>query len=56
MPMLSSINISCDLVNFDRIHMLGFHYGTTGLDLIDQIRSMLKNSGVQVIPLRELLS
>jgi UPF0271 protein len=49
-------SIDDHFVNFDRIQTLGFHYGTTSLDLLEQIRSALSNSGVRVIPLNVLLS
>lgn len=37
-------------VNLNRVHTLGFHFGTTGIDLVREIRSRLENLGVRVLP------
>ncbi|MFZ5648577.1 MAG: LamB/YcsF family protein [Bacillota bacterium] len=42
-------------VNLKRVHTLGFHYGTTGLDLVKTIRARLENAGIKVRPLSDFL-
>lgn len=39
-----------DFISLKRVHTLGFHYGTTGIGLVRQIRARLEGLGVKVIP------
>jgi len=49
-------SIDDHFVNFDRIQTLGFHYGTTSLDLLEQIHSELKDLDIKVAPLKVLMN
>lgn len=42
-------------VPLKRVHTMGFHFGTTGIDLVREIRSRLESLGVEVAPACRIL-